>query len=329
MTSSLQFLGSAMNALKRKNPLAESFLAQLEIDLEGTGVELGPRTSTLAKGMVTPVSFCASKQPGHRGILVDLDTDTNDCNQFDVPHSMDSVKCSPLFELRDTQATAGHAAAFRHNSSTSATTESNIAPGFESIHAQVNLDVEASYNNLSPHDAGQYQLPSRGKGNMRTMFDSVSRASSDMDCSNSDMHKTRSNSYKDSSSHTSFTPPSQNDDLQSQYQNNISKNSPSTVDSGSGIVTPSISAPDSIFYGVGDTSFSNFQQSQLFTLPFGPVSPGNIGTGWDMSGIEATSGTGLTPMADSSWNEILTGIQDWGTFPNDGGFDRSGRQQNS
>lgn len=32
---SLSFLLSAMNALKKKNPLTESFLVQLDVDLEG------------------------------------------------------------------------------------------------------------------------------------------------------------------------------------------------------------------------------------------------------------------------------------------------------
>ena len=35
---SLRFLLSAMNALKRKNPLTESFLVQLEVDLDGLGM---------------------------------------------------------------------------------------------------------------------------------------------------------------------------------------------------------------------------------------------------------------------------------------------------
>jgi hypothetical protein len=35
---SLRFLLSAMNALKKKNPLTESFLVQLDVDLEGLGM---------------------------------------------------------------------------------------------------------------------------------------------------------------------------------------------------------------------------------------------------------------------------------------------------
>lgn len=38
---SLRFLLSAMNALKKKNPLTESFLVQLDVDLEGLGMRDG------------------------------------------------------------------------------------------------------------------------------------------------------------------------------------------------------------------------------------------------------------------------------------------------
>jgi hypothetical protein len=38
--SSLKFLLSAMQALKARNPLTESFLVQLDVDLEGTGLEI-------------------------------------------------------------------------------------------------------------------------------------------------------------------------------------------------------------------------------------------------------------------------------------------------
>ena len=37
--ASLQFLLSAMHAIKRKNPLTESFLVQIDVDLEGAGLE--------------------------------------------------------------------------------------------------------------------------------------------------------------------------------------------------------------------------------------------------------------------------------------------------
>jgi hypothetical protein len=37
---SLRFLLSAMNALKRRNPLTESFLVQLDVDLEALGARI-------------------------------------------------------------------------------------------------------------------------------------------------------------------------------------------------------------------------------------------------------------------------------------------------
>ncbi|KAF1989361.1 hypothetical protein K402DRAFT_326987 [Aulographum hederae CBS 113979] len=43
MTSSLQFLLNSMQALKRKNPLTESFIVQLDLDLEGAGIDVGQR----------------------------------------------------------------------------------------------------------------------------------------------------------------------------------------------------------------------------------------------------------------------------------------------
>lgn len=39
MGASLQFLLQAMQALRRKNPLTESFLVQLQLDLESAGIQ--------------------------------------------------------------------------------------------------------------------------------------------------------------------------------------------------------------------------------------------------------------------------------------------------
>ena len=53
MTSSLQFLLAAMHALKRKNPLTESFLVQLDVDLEGMNIDIGhQRVSDAAKARI-------------------------------------------------------------------------------------------------------------------------------------------------------------------------------------------------------------------------------------------------------------------------------------
>lgn len=55
--SSLQFVISALNAMKAKNPLTESFLVQLDVDLEGTGIRaiesLKSGNSHVAQAMVS------------------------------------------------------------------------------------------------------------------------------------------------------------------------------------------------------------------------------------------------------------------------------------
>ena len=38
--ASLEFLLTAMSALKRKNPLTESFMVQLNLDIEGSGLDV-------------------------------------------------------------------------------------------------------------------------------------------------------------------------------------------------------------------------------------------------------------------------------------------------
>jgi len=74
--ASLTFLLSAMMALRNKNPLTESFLVQLDVDLEGSGLNipspLGPN-----RYANRPAAEC--------------------------PANTDSVRCSPLFDLRETQ----------------------------------------------------------------------------------------------------------------------------------------------------------------------------------------------------------------------------------
>ena len=57
---SLRFLLSAMNALKRKNPLTESFLVQLDVDLEGLGMRNPKYKSIFAysEDNVSVPSFC-------------------------------------------------------------------------------------------------------------------------------------------------------------------------------------------------------------------------------------------------------------------------------
>lgn len=56
--SSLQFLVSALNAMKNKNPLTESFLVQLDVDLDGTGIRaLDDRQRSISAARSTVVGL--------------------------------------------------------------------------------------------------------------------------------------------------------------------------------------------------------------------------------------------------------------------------------
>lgn len=71
MNSSLQFLLQAMQALRRKNPLTESFLVQLDLDLESAGI-LGlqqkpylPPTTKVSSFLVQSMSDKIGSQYGN------------------------------------------------------------------------------------------------------------------------------------------------------------------------------------------------------------------------------------------------------------------------
>ncbi|KAJ5168279.1 uncharacterized protein N7482_003873 [Penicillium canariense] len=60
--SSLQFVVSALNAMKSKNPLTESFLVQLDVDLEGTGIRAVDNTksgSGISRAVQVMQTYCS------------------------------------------------------------------------------------------------------------------------------------------------------------------------------------------------------------------------------------------------------------------------------
>ncbi|KOS46550.1 hypothetical protein ACN38_g2501 [Penicillium nordicum] len=78
--SSLQFLVSALNAMKNKNPLTESFLVQLDVDLDGTGIRAlddKHKTNMSAAHSISMVHPCH-----------------------------DNVDCTPIYSIRQTQGIA-------------------------------------------------------------------------------------------------------------------------------------------------------------------------------------------------------------------------------
>lgn len=325
MISSLQFLLAAMHALKRKNPLTESFLVQLDVDLEGMGMDVGQRPLTQARMAAA-----------------------------EMPNGMDSMKCSPIFEIRDSQAanskynrfggrvpTFGQNGLNQHGNPTKPNTE-NPGTLFHTARANLNMAGDDSQFDYlgGNNESSPYNLPNRnrsgppagqfGGAKMTTLTDSLSPSTSDASRSpnmNNDQQSTRSNSQRDSSSHTSFTPPSLSDNNETRHNSLNNSNSPATTTNTSNTNRSRVpTMADGNVFSM-DTNFSSFQPGFLGQ----PIEAGDsrgmfspMGAGWEMSGIEITGGstsTGLTPgptgLTPSPWNEEF--FKNMGTGWNNGG----------
>ncbi|TLD34526.1 hypothetical protein E2P81_ATG04691 [Venturia nashicola] len=338
MISSLQFLLAAMHALKRKNPLTESFLVQLDVDLEGMGMDVGQRPLTQAHVAAT-----------------------------EMPNRVDSIKCSPIFEIRDSQAanskynrfgggvpTFGDNGLGRHGNPTKPSTE-NPGPPFQTARANLNMagdDTQTqSFDYLGGNnDSSPYNLPNRNRSRpaggqlggtrMTNLTDSLSPSESGSPNMNNDQQSTRRNSQRDSSSHTSFTPPSLSDNNETHHNSLNNANSPAAATTNNTNTNTNrtrvpIMADGNVFSM--DTSFSSFQPAFLGQPIESTDSAGlftSMGGGWEMSGIEitGTTSTGLTPgptgLTPGPWNNDEF-FKSMGTGWNNAGGSFAGENSNS
>jgi hypothetical protein len=318
MIASLQFLGSAMHALSKKNPLTESFMAQLEVDLEGTGIFIGGRASVWnQKGMGCE----AARGKGQQGVLVDINEDPKTGRgATEIPVNTDSIKCSPLFSLSESQRVNQNNDIFQRQ------------PQPYSYNSSVNIEIDSTFAT----DPMQYQLPSRSKDNpfaqRMSLLDQLNINQSEMDFSTST--KSGSNSHMDSSS-TSFTPPSiGGESSEPPYPTPMDKGrSPgvrhlSESGTASSMPTPSGTAnnADVMFFEVPDGPFQNYNTNLFGSYASGDMgfnnatSTGGIvggntnphGGGWDIGSMEGgIPTTGLTPITNESWNEIISSANDY------------------
>ena len=289
MISSLQFLLAAMHALKRKNPLTESFLVQLDVDLEGMNIDTGLRVDQNAKARMA--SIPRAKMPAGERLTGD--------GQCEVTIS-DNLECSPLFEIRDSQNPAAPM-----NQGSRPTAYSTGLP----INPNGVSSVQVDFNMATSADSPSYSLPNRQRsgpggpasiGRVTSISDSLSPSGSDNAPSpaNDRNGSSRTNSSKDASSHSSFTPPSvtNTNDLNSQRNGSIAT---------SGQTPPAFGA--GTFFGNNngmDNNFPNFQP-EFFGQPMGS-GQGFTMNNFDMNGIDVNMSTGMTPMAtDQDWNRIL------------------------
>ena len=278
--SSLRFLLAAMQALKAQNPLTESFLVQLDVDLEGSGLDIPLIASRNPNG--------STKYPG------------------EIPVNSDAIHCSPLFEIRESQAPSAHTRPLR--------TTSDVPMDF-SGQDFTSADFEAmGYFSQNPT---QRQMPQRAKSalsdNVSTQYGQNNSLSDIAISPGASVHQpgsgrnsnqptpSASSTSNKGSSHTSFTPPQFDDGSVSYAAFNTT--SPNTA--------------QRLF----DPTSLNINKAG----PDGMNQPFAMSAGWDFSGDgPANSGTGLkenNPDNYSSGIELTPGLAGLTPFmSSDGGL---------
>ena len=308
--ASLQFLLQAMQAIKRKNPLTESFLVQLDVDLEGAGIENLQDLRTNAqnpKPFATRSEACPSEHlvMGHQTTYGDLSASGGAYNDPNTSANMTSTAPS--------QPTV--------SSSFGYTDLSNMAD-------EHHMGFMAS----SQH---QFELPNRQRSPASGPSSGLHRSPQDMDVSpgastgehrtpNSSSHQSASAGLSAHTSHTGYSPP------------NLQQETTPGRLTGPALFNPNDAAFSTDFDMHSFPASAAENQQQGFVLPSNwgsggtGLTPGPTGM---TPGATGMTGTGLTPgptgftpgasgmsdminMSDEAWNQMMDSMgfsQEWET----------------
>ncbi|KAI4625320.1 uncharacterized protein J4E87_005167 [Alternaria ethzedia] len=272
-------LGSAMEALRRKNPLTESFLVQLDLDLEGAGLQ-GMRHQPYT-------------QPTRKPTIVSI-------------HSDPQIACSPLINIREPNQPAAPPSTFGNGIPTTSASASNTqysssapAPPFQ-LHNIDSIDMNAHNATFLP---SQFDS-NRGFGSAAAQAfgpaGGFTFQDNEMDLSGGDRGVDQpspatisSQSRGGSTSHSSYSPG------QPIEHNMPYRASPKMTGPGSGSVFTDLAANGGTFPTNGFNLPRNMG-NEAYTDGF------VMGNEWEYAALNA--GTGLTPMADASWDSMLESV---------------------
>ncbi|KAF2747259.1 hypothetical protein M011DRAFT_467781 [Sporormia fimetaria CBS 119925] len=292
MNSTLQFLLQAMQALKRKNPLTGSFLAQLDVDLEGAGLAgVEDRRNGLSQAL-----------PG---------LGANACELPPLRHGSSQLhtNCVTVLDISDSQSSSsgnGDAAAARPRPN-----DNTPAPPYYINKTQVRMEsVNASIHVPSQTEPG-FHLPSRARSNDMQQYSSSGSAAPDdneMDMSaddNTSPSTAESLPRTTSGPHVSYSPSQPAINLMMGYHpgKRMSNQMPPVTNGTAAF----FSAPEEAF------------QAGLYNAatPLNGVSMHAgfaTGSDWDIGGMGAGS-TGMTPMSDERFNQLLESMPlGWDSF---------------
>ncbi|KAH6615367.1 binuclear zinc transcription factor [Boeremia exigua] len=298
MNSSLQFLLQAMQALRRKNPLTESFLVQLDLDLEGAGIQR-PYMPLEKKNSVIPVNT-------------------------------DPVGCNSIYEIRETQNQNAPINQFAGRpSSTSAT------PQFPGNHQQP-LDNHqppplfgASVIDTAPQtvqfmpvrnlqDLSQDFSPQRSTGGTAFIFNEHTTTDMDLTGDQPSPSTINSQSRGGSTSQSSYSPAQQEHHLPYRASPHFTPSqTPSQLQSHMQASTASL-AP---LYAANNAMSSNNNDLHMSAYPSDAIHNGAYDNGfdWEFSGMGAEMSmggemglgadmdAGMTP---GTWNNMLETVMD-------------------
>jgi hypothetical protein len=288
MNSSLQFLLQAMQALRRKNPLTESFLVQLDLDLEGAGISK-PYMPVEKKDAVIPVNS-------------------------------DPVGCSSIYEIRETQAQNAPVNTYANNR----TRSSNTAPQFSHSNNQQPPPAFGLANGsgieIAPQpapfvpirslqDLQQDFSPHRGAVPGASTFVFNENNGNDMELSNDQPSPSTTNSQSrgGSTSHSSYSPGQQTEHhlpyrASPRFTSNQMPTSHIAQSSSSASLHPmSYTSNDMAMNGFASETINNGAYENGFDWEFSAMG-GEIHMGQDMD-------AGITP---GTWNSMLESVMEGG-----------------
>jgi hypothetical protein len=285
MNSSLQFLLQAMQALRRKNPLTESFLVQLDLDLESAGV-LG----------LNPKPYEPPNVPAS------------------IPINSDTVACTPIYEIRESQ--SGTAPMNQFGGGGSSATQyagNNPGPPFH-LAPTMNMEAQSVPVFVPSQSSPQINLPTRDRQSNPDRFPSTGFGLSDdheMDDAGVDQPSpatTNSQSRGGSTSHSSLSYSPAAAQHGGETQNLRFGTSPKNPQAQMPLPQSTAANANSTFFPADNLFPQYFHNNQ--EVPGDPFSQGFLGNEWDMSamGTGTGAGTGMTPMSEGSWNQMLESI---------------------
>jgi len=286
--SSLQFLLSAMHAIKRKNPLTESFLVQLDVDLEGAGlddsrtlrnrVQKNPAVAVRAEGCVFTIGMNSTSEIG-----------TKPTSQNSVPTYGDtglSMYNNPNKSGKVAPCAGNLAQALGYVPADTATNLSSIPVELPNRQRSPGTFSATYPSPQEANDGGEMDTSPDNSGDQRTP------SSTSVSQQNGSSH----------TSHTGFSPQNQQVSDQQQDPGHLT-----------GLFASDPSAFTTADFDMGNFSTSapsNQQSEPGFVLP----------QNWTLGGTGLTPGaTGMTPagindfMTDADWNLVMEGMTSWDT----------------